>query len=186
MNLRILKALLLNLLAGLQIGLLPARAQPAPTEYQLKAAFLYNFIKFVQWPANTFATESAPITIGVLGENPFGNNLEATVKGKSIDGHPLSIKYFSSAKDPAVKSCQVIFICQSERKRMGEILSALKGTRLLTVSETETFIDDGGMINFVMENNKVRFEINEVAIRHSGLCISSKLLNLRKRKEGSP
>jgi len=185
-NLRAVKAAGLSLLLCLSFGASAARAQTAASEYQVKAAFLYNFIKFIEWPAGTFAADDSPITIGVIGENSVGGDLTATVKGKSVNGRPLVVKSFGSAKDAGLKSCQMVFIAKSERKRVDEFMAALTGTSVVTVSESEGFLDAGGMINFVMEGNRVRFEINDARIKQSGLLISSKLLSLSKRREHPP
>jgi len=185
-NLRAVKVAVLSLLLCLSSGMAVVRAQTAASEYQVKAAFLYNFIKFIEWPAGTFVADDSPITIGVVGENSIGGDLAATVKGKTVNGRPLVIKSFGSAKDAGLKNCQMVFIAKSERKRIDEIMAALKGTSVLTVSESEGFLDAGGMINFVMEGNRVRFEINDAAVKQSGLLISSKLLSLSKRREHSP
>lgn len=173
----------MSLLLGLSGSTAVLQAQPTPSEYQVKAAYLLNFAKFVQWPTNAFETTNAPIIIGVLGENPFEGNLESMIQGKAVCGRPLAVKFFASAKDAGLKRCQILFVCQSERKRLNDIVTALKGAGVLTVSELESFLGAGGMFNFIMEANKVRFEVNEAAVKQSGLCVSSKLLNLARRKE---
>jgi len=150
-----------------------------PTEYQLKAAFLFNFAKFVEWPPAAFATPTSPIIIGVLGDNPFGDDLERTIRGKTLNARRLEIKEFRSA--PQATNCHILFISTSEKKRLPEIFEGLRGTSVLTVGETDRFTETGGMINFVPEGNKIRFQINEIAARSAGLKISSKLLNLASR-----
>ena len=162
---------------SLLLTLVSSRAQdPPPSEYQLKAAFLFNFAKFVEWPPVAFATSTSPIVVGILGENPFGDDLERTIRDKSINNRSFVIKEFHSPTE--VTNCHVLFISASEKKRLPEILSSLSGTNVLTVSETEDFIASGGMINFVQENNKIRFQINAVAAKKANLKISSKLLSL--------
>jgi len=148
-----------------------------PTEYQIKAAFIYNFARFVEWPSQTFADTNSPMVIGVLGENVFGNDLELTISGKAIKGHPLQFKTFDSVADAT--NCQILFISTSEKTQLSKILVQLQGTSILTVSEnTDDFIGAGGMINLRIVDDKVRFEINNEAARKSGLIISSKLLRL--------
>jgi YfiR/HmsC-like len=167
---------------GLSLGLLLAaelgRAQtpPRPTEYQLKAAFLYNFAKFIDWPPEALADEKEPFIIGVLGDNPFGNDLEQTVAAKKINDHTISIQSFHTAAEAA--HCQILFISKSEEKHFSEIIQALHGTAVLTVSENDGFIKTGGMVNFVKEDNKIRFQINDEAAKANRLKISSKLLSL--------
>jgi hypothetical protein len=158
------------------------RAQEAgPSEYQVKAAFLFNFAKFVEWPTQTLAQAGSPFIIGVIGENPFDGDLEQTVKGKSVNGHPFEVKQIKALSE--LKGCHILFISKSERGRLPEILNAISTSNVLTVSEMDRFLQSGGMINFVREGNKIRFEINDDAARQAGLRISSKLLNLARRTE---
>jgi hypothetical protein len=155
-------------------------SQPAqPSEYQLKAAFLYNFAKFVEWPPRAFAEDSSPVVIGIIGDNPFGENLERTVRNKFIGGHPLLVK--TSVPPEEWKRCHILFVSNSENRRLREILESLHGSAVLTVGETSRFIDNGGVINFVIEGQKIRFEINRNAASEAGLKISSKLLSLAAR-----
>src|SRR6266581_755026 len=141
-------------------------------EYEIKAAYLYNFIKYVDWPSY-----GDTITIGVLGGNPFGTAL-APLNGKIVKGRRLLIKELDSVRD--AQKCQIIFVSSSEKERLQEIFENLKNARVLTVGETQGFANSGGMINFVEENNKVHFEINADAARRTGLTISSELLKLAK------
>lgn len=150
--------------------------ETAPTEYQIKAAFIYNFAKFVEWPADAFSTDTAPITIGVLGDNVFGDNLERTIQNKVINNHPFAFRAFRSIAD--ITNCQILFISRSEKKHLPQILGALQKTSTLTVSEMDQFIQSGGMINFVIEEERIHFEINNENAKKSGLKISSKLLGL--------
>jgi hypothetical protein len=153
----------------------PAQTQ-RPSEYQLKAAFLYNFAKFIDWPPAALADDRSPFIIGVLGDNPFGNNLDQIVAGKTINGHSISVQFFNSAAEAA--RCQILFISNSEKKHFPDIIKSLNGSAVLTVSETERFIESGGIVNFVQEDNRIRFQINADAARIVGLKISSKLLSL--------
>jgi len=147
-----------------------------PTEYQLKAAFLFYFAMFVEWPQRAFADETSPFVIGVLGENPFQNDLTRTVQDKKIDEHPLLVREIRLPTEAT--NCHLLFISASEKKRLPEILESLKGTSVLTVSEVERFTEQGGMINFVLQGKKIRFQINKDAATASGLKVSSKLMNL--------
>jgi len=154
--------------------------QTGPGEYELKAAFVYNFAKFVEWPSDAFATNKAPLVVGVLGQNPFGDSLERTIRDKSINEHPLVLKELNSPTQAT--NCHIVFICSSEKKRLPEILAGLQGASVLTVGEMDRFTESGGMINFVLEGNKIRFRINEGAARSVRLKISSKLLSLAMTK----
>ncbi len=141
-------------------------------EYEIKAAYLYNFIKYVDWPSY-----GDTITIGVLGSDPFGPAL-APLNGKTVKGRRLVIKHLDSVRD--AQQCQIIFVSSSEKQRLQEIFESLRSARVLTVGETQGFADGGGIINFIEENNKVRFEINAEAARRTGLNISSELLKLAR------
>jgi YfiR/HmsC-like len=156
-------------------------AESGPSEYQVKAAFLYNFAKFVKWPDEAFAETNTPLVIGILGDNPFGSNLELAIKDKFINGHPLSLRAVVSL--PEMKLCHVLFVCQKPKRNLAETLEVLKTCSVLTVSETEHFCEAGGMINFVMEGSRVSFEINDAAAKRAGLSISSKLLNLARKDD---
>jgi hypothetical protein len=166
--------LLLSLIFAFEFG---GFAQDSPpTEYEIKAAFLYNFAKFVQWPKQAMAAPKSPITIGVLGDNVFHGDLEKTIHGKKINDHPLLFKEFHSVGD--VTNCQILFISPSEENHLPKILDGLHGMSILTVGQTDDFVEAGGMINFVIEDNRVHFQINNEAAKKAGLTISSKLLSL--------
>jgi hypothetical protein len=159
------------------------RAQaPQPTEYQVKAAYLFNFAKFVEWPQKAFAQPTSPLVIGVLGENLFGGDLARTIRDKTVDDHPLVVKELHSQAEAT--NCHILFISPSEKPRLAQILQDLKGVSVLTVGEVERFTEDGGMINFVREGTKIRFQINNPAAVSVGLKISSKLLNAALRPGG--
>jgi len=161
----------------------PARAQTTASEYEVKAAFLYNFIKFVEWPPKTYSDRNVPFIIGVLGDNPFsnpstGNYLDQAVAGKIINDRKIVVKYSPRLAD--LTHCQLLFVSKSEHGRIKDILANVKGMTILTVGETDNFSQQGGAINFVMQSEKVRFEINVGAAEKAGLKISSKLLNVAK------
>ena len=147
-------------------------------EYRIKAAFLYNFVQFVRWPATAFSSSDAPFHIGILGDDPFGSALDDTVAGESIDGHRLSV--MRSPRIEELEGCQVIFVCRSEGNSLDAILSELKAKPILTVSEVDGFANKGGDIDFYLSGGKVRFEINPQSAQQCGLKISSQLLSLGK------
>jgi hypothetical protein len=147
-------------------------------EYQIKAAFLFNFAQFVKWPTGSFTSPDAPFGIGILGDDPFGSALEATIQGEEIENHRLTVVHAQRIED--LKDCQMIFISRSEENRVGEILSQLDSRPILTVSEVESFARDGGDIDFYLSNGKIRFEINPQSAQRCGLKISSQLLTLGK------
>jgi len=154
------------------------RAQSAlQREYEIKAAYLYNFINYIDWPADSLPPAGGTITIGIVGENPFGPAIDP-LKGKQIKGRTLAVKQITTPKD--LEACQIVFISVSEKARLPEIFGQLKDSKTLTVSEMDGFAAQGGIINFISERNKVRFEINPDAARRTGLTISSELLKLAK------
>jgi YfiR/HmsC-like len=155
-----------------------ARAQDALSEYQVKAAYLFNFLKFVEWPDDSFADSLAPIVIGVVGEDPFGSALPQVTIGKTVQGRDLVIHKYHSGED--LRGAHILFISPSEKKRLPMILSSLRGSSVLTVADTEGFLDAGGMIQFLNENDRVRFAISVEATSRAKLKMSSKLLSLAK------
>ena len=150
-----------------------------PSEYQIKAAFIFNFAKFVEWPSTALPKANSPMIIGVLGDNPFRDNLEKTIKNRSVEDHPLVIKRFASAAEAT--NSHILFISSSEKGQLVEVIKTLEGSTVLTVGEMDEFNEKGGMINFVMEGTKIRFRINNEAATRAGLKISSKLLSLASR-----
>jgi hypothetical protein len=182
MNLKFLKII------GLLLAVLPggqaARAQETASEYQVKAAFVYNFAKFIEWPPGAFPASDTPITIGVVCESAdsFKGNLEKLVNGRTVGGRSLRVRVIASLQD--LKGCHILFFCRSARKRLAETLSAAKTSSILTIGETDQFIPSGGIINFVMEGKQVRFEINDNNANKVNLKISSKLLSLAQNRQG--
>ena len=146
-------------------------------EYEIKAAYIYNFINYIDWPQNAFPATGGTITIGVVGQNQFSAALEV-LNGKQVKGRTVALKQITDIKD--LDHCQIVFINASEKSHLPELLGKLKDSRVLTVSEIDGFAQQGGIINFISEHNKVRFEINPDAARQLGLNISSELLKLAK------
>src|SRR5713226_7814848 len=132
----------------------PVFAQDTLSEYQIKAAYLFNFLKFVEYPNESFADPLAPIVIGVVGEDPFGSALPQVIIGKTVQGRDLVIRKYHSGED--LRGAHILFISPSEKKRQPMILSSLRGSSVLTVADTEGFLDAGGMIQFLNENDRVR------------------------------
>jgi hypothetical protein len=157
--------------------LLSARAHSqVMDEYQVKAAFLYNFAKFVEWPPDAFKTPQDPILVCVLGHNPFGGSLEEAIHGKSIEGRAFAFRQVSDAEE--ARACQILFVSSSDGRRFRSLAGSLRPAGILTVGETQGFASGGGVINFKLEDGRVRFEINVEAAEHAQLHISSKLLSL--------
>jgi hypothetical protein len=166
-------------------------------EYTIKAAFLFNFVKFVDWPPVKEAN-NVPVTIGIIGKDPFGKAFD-TIKDKQVKGRPTVIKYFKSYKDlktadsnstksadttENLKKCHLLFICQSEKDSLAEITALAQKSSILTVGEMPEMLQSGGIIKFLIEEDKVRFDINLTSARQSSLTIRSQLLRLAKRVIG--
>jgi len=147
-------------------------------EYQVKAAFLYNFTQFTDWPPGAFPATNTPIVIGIIGEDPFGDTMDEVVRGEIIRGHPLVVKRLRTDED--LRSCHMLFISRSEKDRLPALLSQLKGSPVLTVSDTGDFAERGGMVNLLLVQKTVKMEINQAAAEEAGLQISAKLLKLAR------
>ena len=168
------------MLVMVALSLTGVRAQsPTADEYQVKAAFLYNFAKFVEWSPSSFATASAPIRICVLGRNPFGRDLSEVTDGKTVNGRKFLVDQVADLQ--LARSCHIVFVSSSEKGQLKRIVEGLQGTDALTVGDSKAFIEQGGMINFVLENDRVQFEVNHKATEMAGIKVSSKLLNVAKR-----
>jgi hypothetical protein len=149
--------------------------QSSPTENEVKSAYLYNFGKFVEWPAKSaIVGEFFPIC--ALGDDAFGSTLETTISGESINGKKVLVRRVAKPQDAV--SCRILFISSSEQNQLKEILAALDNTSVLTVSDMPQFTRRGGMIQFVVEANKVRFEVNLTSAERAGLTLSSQLLKV--------
>jgi YfiR/HmsC-like len=154
------------------------------SEYQVKAAFLFHFAQFVDWPPEAFKDAESPLTYCTVGEDPFHGALEASMSGKMIGMRPVRVQHFKRAQD--MQSCEVLFLGAQEQKSISAALANLKGIPVLTVGESEHFVEEGGMIGFFLEDNKVRFEINLDAAERARLKISARLLALAKTVIGVP
>ncbi|RYD64955.1 MAG: YfiR family protein [Verrucomicrobiaceae bacterium] len=172
-----LRCLLFCMLAGIS-----GASAEVSKEYQLKAAFLYNFAKFVEWPARSFPTPDSPLVIGVFRTNPFGAELEKAVKGRKIKGHPIVVTLVPSAN--AARQAQILFVESAQDTRLAELKAALQGTPVLTVGESGAFARQGGMITFSQQNNSLRFTIDNASARKAGVKISSQLQKLALKPGG--
>ena len=153
-----------------------AAADEQSLEYQVKAAFLLNFTKFTEWPSSVFPETNSPFTICILGVDPFGNSLEQIIRGEAVGGHRMAIQRLKRGSRP--QACQVLFISRTERDA-GTVLADL-GSGVLTVGEGDGFLQGGGMISFVIENRRTRFDVNPTAAESAGLKLSSRLLSVAR------
>ena len=172
----VIRLLLLGAVGTVGPGRREVRAESsAYSEYEVKATFLFHFVQFIKWPS----ASGSQMTIGILGDDPFGGALDKIIQGESVDGRKLVIKRSRRVDD--LKGCQIVFIANSAQGGINANLAGLAGTNALTVGEQEGFVKQGGMIGFTSGGEKVRFEINTAAAQRAGIEISSRLLKLASR-----
>lgn len=162
------------------IAAAPSHAQNTDSsdssEYLIKAGFTYNFAKLMEWPSGAFAQADSPIVICVLGTDPFNGTLDQVLKGKQANGRAFEVKHLKWGAE--MKGCNILFVSDSETAHLDELFHSIKGLPILTIGETPGFAQHGGIINFVVEDNRVRFEIDVDAAKQANISISSRLLSL--------
>ena len=161
----------------------PANAQVESLEHEIKAAFLYNFVKFVEWPASSFPRPDAAVTICLMGPDPFGATLDDLIENEQVQGRPLAIRRLG--RTDATAGCHVLFVAPAERGTFEAILRTVDTGRVLTVSDEMEFLAAGGHISFFMESNRVRFAVNAPVVRQAEFQINSRLMRLA-RIHGEP
>jgi len=157
---------------------LPCRADAPTREYQVKAAFIYNFTAFVQWPDSAFASKDSSFVVATIGTDSFDGALEQAMTGKSVAGHSIVVQHFSSGDN--MSSCQLLFVPASEDSSLNNLFAKLNSQPILTVGESEAFSSAGGAIRFFVEDKKMRFEIDPDSINSAGLKVSAKLMKLAR------
>src|SRR5437879_9388109 len=182
----------LRLLITIALAMIPilrfeAHAQDSSvsSEYLIKAGFIYNFANLVQWPAATFPQPDSPIVIAILGQDHFGTTLDRVLEGKKVNGRPFVFKRLKTVSEllksvAELKDYQILFISSSEMPRLAETIQIVKSIPVLTIGEAPGFAKNGGMINLILEDNRVRFEVNVEAAKEADLNISSRLLALAR------
>jgi len=151
-------------------------AQNLPSEYKVKSIFLYNFTRFIDWPAEAFANEAEPFKIGILGNDPFGNYLEDAILGENMAGHPIVIERFKNINE--FIDCHILYINLKDTEKVKEAIRLTENKSTLTVGEYENFTRWGGMIRIYSDSKKIKMQINDTAARNAQLKISAKLLNV--------
>jgi hypothetical protein len=172
-----LRALSAGLAAILMAATVFAADVEGASEYELKAAFLFNFAKYVEWPDQALGDATTPLCIGVVGPDPFGASLDRLLAGKTIQARPIALRRFPSMD--AVADCQLVFVSSDAEPTAASGGWSRPG--VLTVGETDAFLEGGGVIAFAMESGKLRFNINAAAADRAGLKLSSQLLKLAVR-----
>jgi len=155
-----------------------SHAAQVAKEYQIKAVFLYNFANFIRWPRSAFTNSQAPFNICILGEDPFQQGINVMVENEEVKGHAVKIQRLDNVKN--ADRCQILFISQSERFDLDQILSSLQQRPILTVSDMKNFVTQGGMIQFFEQNRRVRFYIAIDTLKEAGLKASVNLLRIAK------
>lgn len=150
------------------------RAAAPPSEYQVKAVYLFNFGQFVEWPSRVFDSPEAPFVIGVFGEDPFGPTLDAVVRGEKLGTRPIVVERFRDTDD--ISRCNILFVGRNEAGRLDDVLAAVRGRSVLTVTDVDGAERQGAIIVLYNQNNRIRMRINLPQARASDLVISSKLL----------
>ncbi len=170
-----------NVIAGsglillLCVSAIQGAAQPSQ-EYQVKAVFLFNFAQFVEWPSEAFVDDQSPLIIGILGTDPFGAFLDRTIEGEKVNGHPLEVRRFKDLDQ--LGSCHILYAGGARLEHQELFMTLTRERHILTVGEAVQFARSGGMIRFMMQDNRIRIRINVDATKAAGLTISSKLLRL--------
>ncbi|MBI2423175.1 MAG: YfiR family protein [Candidatus Hydrogenedentes bacterium] len=164
------------LLLAVALSVPAVHGQRSASEEELKAAFIFRFLNFIEWPENTFEKEDDPIIVGLLGESPMEKELDKALSGKYVQERPLQLKLGATAE--ALKDCQVVFIAESASEELAAVLEQLKGAPIVTVSDLPDFARKGGMIQLFRADNKVRFDINMDSVKSAKIKISSRLIQL--------
>lgn len=166
------------LLAVLAASAGNAPGQVAATEDQIKAAYIFNFAKFVEWPSETFSSAASPMNFCAFGRSQVADEMDSLVSGKNINGRPTKVRHLGKLEE--IKDCQLVFVATGNGRQLQQLLQAAKGTPVLVIGEALGFARSGGMIGFITENGKVLFEVNPGSAEESRLKISSKLLALAR------
>ncbi len=156
-----------------------ALPKPKTSEARVEAAYIYNFAKFVEWPATKFAGPTSPMRFCVLNDFSFEADLSQIVNGKSIAGHPVEVVQVRDATESL--NCHILFVNSAQQSQTRHLTEVLRGSGVLTVGETDTFVEEGGIINFFLDNDQVQFRISRKAAQQAGLYVSSRLLSVAKR-----
>ena len=159
-------------------------AQDSPSEYELKAAFVYNFAKFVDWPPKVYSGPQSPFSICILGTDPFGSVIDDTLRDKTVADHPVVVRRDKDAT--AARHCQIVFVSASEKHHLPDVLASLKGANVLVIGDVDGFAAAGGAIELTLQDSRIRFAINPGAADGAGLKISSQLLALATIVHSTP
>lgn len=176
----ILRRSLLLAFLGLAAWASPLPASPAPppgeAEYAVKAVFVYNFLRFIEWPRTAFSSSGDALVIGIIGDDPFGSLLLETVRGEVLRGRPVRVEHYRAARD--IGPCHLLYVPRRETSRLDQIIAATAGRNVVTVGEADDFIARGGMIALTTDRNRVRLSLSQESLRAAGVEVSAKLLRV--------
>jgi hypothetical protein len=165
---------------GVMVGRRAVARGGETSEYPVKAAFIYNFVQFVEWPTSAFGGDAkAPLEIAIVGNDPFNGMLDRLVAGKIVNGHPVVVRHFATAND-ARQPCHVMFVSAQSQEQFAPTIQKLGRANMLTIGETDKFLDAGGIIRIYTDDNHIRFDVNRGSAERAGLHVSAKLLKLAK------
>lgn len=153
-------------------------------EYEVKAAFIYNFARFVDWPTNSFETTNSPIVIGILGKDPFGQTLENVIKDEIVKNRKLELKKYNKIEDITTNNCHILFVCKSEENKLPQILKYLEGKNILSVGDFEGFATKGGIVRLLTMKDRVGLRINLVTLKKTNIVVSSQVLRAAEIIDG--
>ena len=173
----IIRVLFLLIIGFMAFAPCTCAEEPEFSEYEIKAGFIYNFAKFVEWPPEISRDDNKALTLCISGANPFGNSI-SVISNKTVQNRRLEIRTLGKNKD--FKGCNMVFISSSERELLSQLFEMLRNSPVLTIGDSKDFAQNGVMINLVMDGSKVRFEVNTESARRARISISSKLLKLAK------
>ena len=151
-------------------------ARLEPSEYGLKSVFLYQFCRFMEWPQSAFSSPNDPLIIGIVGDDPFGSSLREAVEGETYHGRPIRVEHYRTPRD--IRRCHILFVSRSLVDQMDQILPQIAGKNVITVGETDGFLDHGGMIALTADRNRVHLRVNTSSLRAANVDVSSKLLRV--------
>jgi hypothetical protein len=167
----------------LLLGAQDAAGAPAP-EYAVKAAYLSKLGLFVEWPKSAFATPASPLVLCVAGDNPFGDTLDKVAEGQHVAEHPIAVRYLKTVNRDA--GCDILYVADADARSVGAALAAVSGTGVLTITDASRLPHGGGIVEFVVQDNRVRFNIDEQAAAQNGITISAHLLSLALNVKAKP
>jgi hypothetical protein len=162
----------------------PADDAASAREYDLKAAYIYNFAKFTEWPRGSFSDAMSPLVIGVVGDDRVAASLTTLTRGRAVNGHPIEVKPLASPSVPP--NVRILFVSGSQDAALSKLTGALQTGGLLTVGESEAFTKAGGMIRLLVDSNRLQFEIDNERAEKGGLTLSSQLLMLARKVHKAP